>query len=51
MEVKIYSREAIKKLLKNDFPENVAEISFYKSNRVFHIAQVSFWHKPLQKID
>lgn len=29
MEVKIYSREAIKKLLKNDFPENVAVISFY----------------------
>lgn len=29
MEVKIYSREAIKKLLKNDFLENVAVISFY----------------------
>lgn len=29
MEVKIYSREAIKKLLENDFPENMAVISFY----------------------
>lgn len=29
MNVKIYSREAIEKLLKNGFPENIAVISFY----------------------
>lgn len=29
MKVDIYSREAIEKLLQNDFPENVAVISFY----------------------
>lgn len=35
MNVEIYSREAIEKLLKNDFPDNVAVISFYdpKSKR------------------
>lgn len=29
MKVSIYSREAIVKLIKNDFPDNVAVISFY----------------------
>lgn len=29
MKVSIYSREAIEKLIKNDFPDNVAVISFY----------------------
>lgn len=29
MRIEIYSRESIKKLLENDFPENAAVISFY----------------------
>ena len=43
MQVDIYSREAIELLLKNDFPNNVAVISFYdppskRTGEIFHPA-------------
>lgn len=61
MQVDIYSREAIELLLKNDFPNNVAVISFYDppSKRTGEIFQpVDYGNKanrvfaiPLQDID
>ena len=35
MKIFIYSRKAMEKLLKSDFPENVAIISFYDPQEVF----------------
>ncbi len=61
MNVRIFSREAIEKLLKSDFPENAAVISFYdppskRSGEVFY--PVDFMGKaervytvPLHDID